>query len=247
MAEQLAVHKCGPSCPLWGGTPGACLRRIGIFEAIDSQQSQQLRRSAQPAAVPEGQVLFWAGEPARQILLVVRGLVKVFRTDARGREQIIRLLKSGDHFGSGFLFADEPLPVSAQALSDAQICRVERCIVEALISTDAGLAARIIAAMADQLRRAEANLARLALADATQRLAGVLLDMAGEIGRPAGPDRAHLRLPFGRADLAALAGVAPETVSRRLADLVAEGLISTHGHRGLTIESLDGLRRRVHG
>jgi CRP/FNR family transcriptional regulator len=242
MDETASWHRCGPSCPLWGGAPGACLRRISIFEAIDAEQSQALRRRAKPSAVAEGETLFLAGEPASRILLVVRGLVKVYRTDARGREQIIRLLKSGDHFGAGFLYSRELLTVSAQALTGAQVCLVERATVESLIETDPALASRVIAAMADQLRRAEGNLARLALADASQRLAAVLLDLAGEIGRPAGPDRVHLRLPFARPDLAALAGVAPETVSRRLNEMVAAGLISTHGHRGLTIERLARLR-----
>ena len=240
MAE-LERRACGPTCPLWGGEPGGCLRRIGVFSELAVTQLQELRRSALPGTATAGQVLFLAGEPARRILLVVRGLVKVYRSDARGREQITRLLKSGDHFGAAYLFSAEMLPASAQALSEAQVCLVERETVESLVATDTNLAGRIIAAMGSELRRVEERLARLALADATQRLAGLLVDLAGEIGRPAGPDRVHLSLPVSRPDLAALVGTATETVSRRLGEMAVGGLVTLHGHRGLTIERLADL------
>lgn len=232
----------GPACPLWGGQPGGCLRRIGIFRNVTDSQAQSLRRTAQPvAAVPEER-LFAAGEPARKITLVVRGLVKVFRSDSEGREHIIRLLMSGEHFGSEFLFADETLRVSGQAITESQVCFVSIDAVEALLAADASLASRIISAMARNIRQAEDNVVRMAFADARQRLASLLLDLGEAVGRQAGPDRAHLQLPLSRAELAALVGIAQETASRRLSELAAQGLITVHGHRGLTIESKSRLR-----
>lgn len=236
--EGLHVRACiGPNCPLWQSDHGACLRRIAVFRDLTDTQAATLRRLARPTEVAEGQQLFASGDPARDILLVVRGLVKVVRSDAAGHEHIIRLLRTGDHFGAEYLFADETLVVAAHAVAEGNVCFVPLAAVQQLIAEDANVAARIIAAMARQLRQTEDNAAKLVLADAGSRLAALLLDLSDEIGRPAGAGRVHIRLPINRPDLASLVGIAPETVSRRLSELAAAGVIILHGHRGITVVS----------
>ena len=230
-----SVVCAGHACPLCSGELGTCLKRIGIFRDLTDAQARLLRRSARSFQVGEEHELFAAGDPAREILLVVRGLVKVVRSDATGRQHIIRLLRTGDHFGSEYLFSAETMPVAAIAVTEGNVCFVPLTAVEDLVAADAALATRIITAMARQLRQAEENAAKLALADAGSRLAALLLDLGGEIGRPAGPGRLHIRLPINRPDLASLVGIAPETVSRRLAELAAAGVVLLHGHRGITV------------
>jgi CRP/FNR family cyclic AMP-dependent transcriptional regulator len=75
-----------------------------------------------------------------------------------------------------------------------------------------------------------------------QRLAGLLIELAGQHGRPV-DGGIHLAMPLSQEDLASLAGTSRATVTRALANWRERGFIRTGGQRRLLITDLPGLRQ----
>jgi CRP-like cAMP-binding protein len=72
--------------------------------------------------------------------------------------------------------------------------------------------------LARRLREADDGLAATAFLSVKQRLARALLSVAEYVGERNGEGRIQLRLKISQGDLAPMAGVAPENVSRTMSE-----------------------------
>ena len=75
----------------------------------------------------------------------------------------------------------------------------------------------------------------------SQRLAGLLLDLAERQGRVV-DGAVYLAMPLSQEELASLAGTSRATITRTYSNWRKRGLIST-GQRRITIRDLNGLQR----
>ena len=95
--------------------------------------------------------------------------------------------------------------------------------------------------MARRWSSADAMLRRRAVTSGAQRLAGLLIDLAGRYGSQA-DSVIEIELPLSQQELASLAGTSRATVARALSNWRKRGLIRT-GQRRITLMDLPGLER----
>src|SRR5690606_6648567 len=97
------------------------LRQIPFFSHLRDASLQALAGTVFLAQYRKHQILFIEGEPARTLLFICTGRVKVYRTSPDGREHILHLLSDGDP-GSVVPFLDGgPYPATAVVLEDSWI------------------------------------------------------------------------------------------------------------------------------
>jgi CRP/FNR family transcriptional regulator len=185
------------------------------------------------------QVIFHEETPALGFYVLCSGRVKLTRSDRQGRQQIIRLARPGDIMGEEALLPKGDFRVTAEALEESQAAFIRREDLLGFLDKGNGMSGRFLLHLCQLLIQAQDRLARMALGDARERLAGVLLDLARDYGRRTlrGTD---LDLSMSRAELAALAGLSPETGMRLLSQFKAEGLVEVNG-RHLTLLRPDAL------
>ncbi|MCL5961172.1 MAG: cyclic nucleotide-binding domain-containing protein, partial [Chloroflexi bacterium] len=95
------------------------LKRIAYFEALGDVDLYRVARKVLVRRFPKGAVIFLEHGACDGIYFVRSGQVKVFKTSAEGKEQVLRLMKEGDSFNDVPVFDGGPNPASAEAATDA--------------------------------------------------------------------------------------------------------------------------------
>ena len=96
-----------------------------------------------------------------------------------------------------------------------------------------------------RLERLEGMIQQLGLGEATQRVIAVLWEFAQQYGEQT-DSGTLISLPLSREDLANYIGVTRETISRKLNQMQAEGILRLIGNRKVLVYDLDSLVTRQH-
>jgi CRP/FNR family transcriptional regulator, cyclic AMP receptor protein len=194
--------------------------------------------------VPAGSVTHREGEDAPHVELVVSGVLRVFVTAPDGRTMTIRYCRSGALIGVMSLFAPRfTLPVTVQALVDADVLRLPPGAARAAADRDVRVARAFLAEQSERALNFVFEIPGNAFATMRQRVARHLLDLASErvSGRVSGQE---LAVPVSQRELAEAAGTVREVVVRVLRDLREDGLVRT-GRDRIVLVDPDRLTREL--
>jgi len=161
------------------------------------------------------EMLYRAGDPAHELYLLQAGRVHLFSQSARGRSVTLSIVEPGDLFGEQALFANKRRASRAQALSDGLLCAIPRRQLEPLLAADPSLIVRIMENLGRRLQAVERRLEDLVFKSVPDRLATVLLDLAGPV---AWHSHQPTRLPdhYTHLQLAEMINTHRETVTKTL-------------------------------
>jgi CRP/FNR family transcriptional regulator, polysaccharide utilization system transcription regulator len=181
--------------------------------------------------------LFHEGSYPRQVYLVEKGRVKVYKASEDGRELIVQVAVPGDFIGYMELLNDTVYTTSATALEDVEVYYIAREDFVRLMHQNHDVAARLIRMLARNLADQEQNLIRIAYHSVRKRVADALLDLSEKYTR----DGKTEPISMMRQDLAQMIGTAKETLIRTLSDFREEGLIRIEDN-AITLVNTDKLR-----
>ena len=187
-----------------------------------------------------GQVIFYQGNPCLGIYCIMAGTVAIRLNDAQGNSAIVRLAHGGETIGYRAFFAGQPYHASAEALTSAKVCFVDKAAVRRLLEHNPSVGLGFLKHMADDLESAEdAKLHAMALS-VRARLAHLLLVLKDRFGSAAEDGSLVIELPLSRQDMAAMVGTRPETIARAVRSLEDEGIARFAG-RKVVVPDLDAL------
>jgi CRP/FNR family transcriptional regulator len=193
--------------------------RGGFLLALPRDAAGRLLAEAIRINVPAG-ALVYRDEERPRILVVVRGLLRIFLSSPDGRQVTVRYARSGDVAGLA-LVVGGPAPMSIQAMTSADVVALRVESVRALLATDPGVARVCAEELTRQLYRVLQDLSEQAFLTVRQRLVRQLLLLASS---DAGPG---LAVHASQQELADAIGSVREVVTRNLRQLHEEGLIDT--------------------
>ena len=220
------------------------LRQAPLFSALDDEAATALRASMSRGQLRRGDVLFHEGDPGDKLYVVTDGKVKLGRTSADGRENLLAILGPGQMFGELSLFDPGPRSATVTAVTDATLrsrCPTRTCCA----GSTAGPASPrgLLTQLAGRLRKANDVVADLVFSDVPGRVAKALLDLADRFGRTA-DDGVHVHHDLTQEELAQLVGASRETVNKALADFASRGWLRLEP-RSVVILDVERLRRRA--
>jgi len=166
------------------------------------------------------------GDAGTGFYVVISGRVKIFKLSAEGKEQILHIFGPGEPFGEVPVFEGRHFPASAEAMAESQLFFFPRTSFVALIKKNPFLALNMLAILSRRLRRFTALIDDLSLKEVPGRLAAYLLYLSEQKR-----GSAVLELTITKGQLASLLGTIPETLSRILGKMSAQGLIESAGPR----------------
>lgn len=138
---------------LWGAKSDkvALLRKVAFFDGLTAQQLTQVARLADETEVEAGRSLARAGDTGRELFIIVDGEALV--RPARGRA--IRLGR-GDFFGEMSLIDGAPRSATVEATTPMRLLVVGQREFWQLLAAAPAISRRIMHAMAERLREANA-------------------------------------------------------------------------------------------
>lgn len=212
-------------------------RHSGVCSTLTPIQLTELNKHSQRKAVEAGTELIGQGQQVHSYSNILRGVVKLSKIMADGRQQIVGLQFAPDFMGRPFL--GESL-MAAEAATDTELCVLPRKILERMISESAELGSRLHNQALTELDEARDWMLTLGRKSAREKVASLLVLVAAH----ADPDRlgaSAFELPLSRADIADFLGLTIETVSRQMTKLRKDGLIHIENNRQIYVPDLDKL------
>jgi CRP/FNR family transcriptional regulator len=189
----------------------------GFLVSLPRDAAERLLAEAIRINVPAGAVIY-RDEESPRLIVVVRGLLRVFLTSVDGRQVTVRYARSGDVAGL-VLVIGGPAPMSIQAVTAALVVALRVGTLRALLATDPGVARACAVELTRQLHQLLDDLSDQAFLPVRQRLTRQLLLLAS-----AGPGRDPV-VHAGQQELADAIGSVREVVTRNLHALHEEGLV----------------------
>lgn len=188
-------------------------------------------------------VIFVQGEPMDYVSVITQGVVACWRALDDGRRQITGFLYAGDVLGH--LYEAEH-GVTAQAVTDVQLCRFSRLTLERLANEEPQLEHQLFRKTLEELSEAHQHQLLLGRTSARERLAAFIVSLVRAMPPPQ-PTVPILNLPMTRFDIADYLGLTFETVSRTFTALAKESLITLPTPQEVHVVRLESLEQLAEG
>jgi CRP/FNR family transcriptional regulator len=207
----------------------SALRACRLWRDASDDAIERLADVATVRAASRGELLASEGEAADVFGVVVEGKARVFYLGADGKQITFETVGSGDPLAAVAAMAGSRYPATIEAATDARVAWLPRSALFDLLAAEPAVAAGLIADLAGRVVNLTSVVQNLAL-DVPSRLARYLFQRALATGRPT-PSGLAIELGMPKGELALALGTVPETLSRALAKLKADGIITVEGSR----------------
>ena len=202
------------------------LRRATLFSVFPEDLAAKLFADAKPVKLAADEVLFLAGDPGEGCYRLEQGLLKVSMIAASGAERILAIVGPGGIVGELSTIDGLTRSASVAALRDSELTLVSRSAFTAFAEKHPEVYRYLVTLLAARLRGADSVLAAGSFLTLKGRVARALLDLSEAFGHDVGQGRILIRQKLSQSDVAAMAGIARENVSRILNDWIRDKLIS---------------------
>ncbi|MEK6542876.1 MAG: Crp/Fnr family transcriptional regulator [Elusimicrobiota bacterium] len=189
-----------------------------------------------------GNVLFYAGNQPLGIYFLCKGQVNIYRADQMGRRQIVRVAKAPDMVGYRAFLSGELYAATAEIMSEAQVCFVDRRTFEADFLSNPRFLRSLTSYLARRLGEAEDKEVSMSRSTVEERLARYLVKIIDAAPVSKTTSVTTIKLPASRSELADFLATTPESVSRSLNALTGRKLIKLLKKNEIVI--IDGHRLR---
>ena len=205
------------------------LRQIPLFTSLSKEELRHVAALTVERHYDRGNIILLEGDMGGALHYVRSGLVKVYKTSPAGKDQVLRLIASGNTFNDVPALDGGPNPASASALEPSTIYVIQRAELRKLILTRPEVAEAVVKTLANALRHLVSLVEDLSLRHVTARVAKILLDQEASAREGQQVYRLTQR------EMAALAGTAREVVGRALKELEAAGAIEMRQGRAVVV------------
>lgn len=187
------------------------------------------------------QVIYSEGNRPARLFYILKGKVKIFKTNQDGKELVVELFNKGDFLGYAALLEETNYKETAEALEETELAVIPKDEFDDLITNSNEAARNFIRLLAKNVREKEEHLLVLAYNSLRKKVASalLLLDQKYNTG-----NEEMFSIDINRESLASIAGTATESMIRTLADFKSEKIIEMN-HSNIIIRDRDKLKRMV--
>ena len=196
------------------------LEQSDFFRSLPAAQRRAVGAICIPKTMRRREMLFLEGETGHSMFLMAQGVVQLFKTSPDGKEVVIKLVRPGEIFGEVVLFQRDHYPVSACALTAAQVFLLPKRQFDLLLD-EGEFRREFIGMLLEKQRFLAEQIFRLSALDVEQRFFHFLREQYGE--------REEYAVDVTKRELAAAIDALPETLSRLLLKLKEEGAVQWEG------------------
>ena len=209
------------------------LHHVQLFRSLAPSETVLLTDHSTTRTYPTNTVLITEGDTTDSLYVIIEGEVKVYVSDAQGKEAILNLMGPGEYFGELALLDDSPRSASVVTMAPTKVMIISKADFKRCLASNPDLAYNMIRSLTQQVRSLTDSVKNLALMDVYGRVAHTLLDLAKEID-----GRQIIEQRLTHQDIASMVGSSREMVSRILKDLSTGGYITVNKNNIVINEKL---------
>ncbi len=184
----------------------------------------------------QGDTILKEGTRIREFTYLKTGLVKLYRSDQSGKEQIISIAKPMDYVSLLSVFSNEKYNYSVTALEDSVTCNLKMEDVRNLVTENGQLALNLLSKMSRVADKVILDSLQIRTKHLRGRVAFLLIFFATEVY-----SSDEFDLPLTRKEMAEYVGMTTENVIRTLSEFRKDGILKIYG-KTIQIVNMDTLR-----
>lgn len=212
-----------------------------IISLLDEQQSKRLFETRKKIKYSSGAQLFNQGDSADSMYLVNKGKVSIYRLMPNGDEKLFKVLLAGELIAEMAIFMQpRTYPMSARIEQDSELSAFCYQSILNIVSSSPEVSVKVMAFMSNRVCQLMNTMNILTQVNANQRLVMKLAD----IYRSQNIKQGRVSLLVTKKLLATQLGMTPETLSRAIKKLKADGHIVESGNH-ITLVDIPSLCKSV--
>lgn len=222
-----------------------CVALVPIFKPLSREEMEEVARASISKRFEKGEFVFQAGDDLDHLYIIHKGRVKIYRITESGKEQVLRVLESGDFMGELSLFAEETMTSYAEVTEKTEICSIPKSAFQELLLRFPAISLKILKEFSIRLNKTESNVEQVTSYDVEKRITSYLIELVEKMGLSEDREPFAVTLPMSKKDLASMIGTSQETLSRKLSAFQDRGWIEQSGQRNITILDLAALQNLI--
>ncbi len=206
-----------------------CAHKFGMtFKKLNSDELDFIFFNNNIEFSERGNIIYSEGSRIKGCFFIYSGILKVYKTGAEGKEQIIRFAKEGELVGFRSVINQELACTSAKVINDAILCYIPGSTLTQLIKSNAEFAFELIRLTCKELGESNCYLTDIAQKSVKERLAEVIVQLVNDFGLDS--DKI-MKITITREELANIVGTATESVIRLISEFKSEGILESKGRK----------------
>lgn len=218
----------------------AFLKQIPLFVELDEGELNHLAGISISRAYRKNANVFMEGDQKQAVFFIHKGIIKIYKIDSEGNEQIVTFLKEGEMFPHTGFFDDSPYPATATVVEPAELFVIPIQSFEQLMLSVPTIAIKVMRVMGAKIREFQNKLQAFVTQDVNRRIISFLVRMADEHGVRSGTEL-RIDIPMTHQEFANMVGTTRETVNRVMNNLKKEAIIDMN-RQGIVIYDYKRLR-----
>ncbi len=184
----------------------------------------------------QGEIIIKEGTNIREFTYLKTGLVKLFRSDNSGKEQIISIAKPMDYVSLLSVFSNKKYNYSVTALEDSVTCNLNLKDVRSIINENGALALNLLSKMSRVTDKLILDSLDIRVKHLRGRVAYLLLYFSEDVY-----SSREFDLPLTRKEMAEYVGMTTENVIRTLSEFRRDGILKIYG-KTIHIANMESLQ-----
>jgi len=100
------------------------LKKIDFFSGLDEESLQKLDHMSTLLKLDSGNKLFYEGERSESLYVLIDGVIRMFKTDSKGRQIFIHQFTPISLIGELATFEKIPFPATAEAVVKCEVIKI---------------------------------------------------------------------------------------------------------------------------
>lgn len=189
------------------------LKKTHLFKSLTTEQSQDIRRKIIIKRVKKDEVILYEEDTNKFMYEILDGRIKVVQYTEDGKEIIIAIHNAGDSFGEISLIDGKTTTAAVLALEDAVVAIISKEVFYSVLYSNEKVLDNLLKMLCSRIRENIDNIKILNFSNASQRVKMSLIGLLQEHGEET-PEGTLLDIRLTHQDIASMAGLARETVTR---------------------------------
>ncbi|HEY3058441.1 MAG TPA: cyclic nucleotide-binding domain-containing protein [Chloroflexota bacterium] len=142
-----------------GGSASGPPDRVPLLALLEPDLRQRVRKRLSHRRIGAHKPLFRVDEPADALYIVDTGRFRLYVSDPRGQQRVLRFSGPGDVLGEAAFMAETPHVTNAVAIDNASVWRLARVDFDALLGSNDAVLRYLASIIAERQAQANARLA----------------------------------------------------------------------------------------
>ena len=190
------------------------LRNVYLLKDVCDETLKEIAKYTSYLKLSKDNILFYEGEDSKCLYLLIKGIVKFYKTSSNNKEIIIKYYHSNEFIAEVSNLEHLPYPATGKSFTDIEVLKIDFGNLKHLLYSDANLALVIQTSLIKKIRTLENLILFDVVLTADERIAKYICDNTKEF------------FNTKRIIIAEILNITPETLSRRLKLFENDGLIN---------------------